>query len=254
MFMIVCLYQSRVLQDFIQTSREENLEKHRFLVLSKLVDEANYSSITTNDGLTPAQRQEEFSKLWHVAEGEREQKGKNIKLRVEFVYPDTMASSGDVRPRGGGKEEPIRSTSENVDLIRKSLAAGGTSPSSGQRGTGGGTPSSPSAAGIYDANDLQILKSKYDTIVEYTVHLTAERDMIAAQLDVLKREYSNMNEQNKKKEKEKDKDGKSSPRKGGKGGREGEGQQDAAVQQSRGFSVVVLLLIAFVSLLLGRYS
>ena len=59
-------------------------------------------------------------------------------------------------------------------------------------------PNSPNSSSIYNINDLQILKSKYDTIVEYTVHLTAERDMIAAQHEVLKREY---NSELKKKEK-----------------------------------------------------
>lgn len=244
---------SRVLQEYIQTSKQENLDKHRFLVLSKVVEEASYNAIASIDGITAQQRQEELSKLWHVTESEAatEQKGKNIKMRVELVYPDSSASSslGDSnRLFGKGQNEPIRSTSENVDLIRKSLAS--NISSGGVSSTQHGTPSSPSAAGIYDANDLQILKSKYDTIVEYTVHLTAERDMIAAQLDVLKREYGHMNEQNKRK----DKDVKGSPRRGAdKSGKDGEGDEPS-VQKQKGFSLMFLLLVAFVALLLGRYS
>jgi hypothetical protein len=236
-----------VLAEYIQTSREENLEKHRFLVLSKVVDETSYATINGNKGMTAQQRQEELSRLWHVAEGVEEQKGKNIKMRVEFQYSDAVADATAGQGRGGAGHESLRSTSENVDLIRKSLAAGASSPGHG-RGSVSGTPSSPSAAGIYDANDLQILKSKYDTIVEYTVHLTAERDMIAAQLDVLRRELANLGESRK------EKGVKASPRKNGKGKDKGKpGDMEQAATQ-KGFSLVFLLLAAFVSLLLGRYS
>jgi hypothetical protein len=57
-------------------------------------------------------------------------------------------------------------------------------------------PGSPgSTAG---STDLEALKAKYDAIVEYTVHLTAERDMIVTQLEVMKKEYNNELKQGKK--------------------------------------------------------
>ena len=39
-------------------------------------------------------------------------------------------------------------------------------------------------------SELQALRKKYDAVVEYTVHLTAERDAIVAQLESSQRDLS----------------------------------------------------------------
>jgi len=39
-------------------------------------------------------------------------------------------------------------------------------------------------------SELQALRKKYDAVVEYTVHLTAERDAIVAQLESAQRELN----------------------------------------------------------------
>ena len=90
-----------------------------------------------------------------------------MKLRVEYEYPNRTKGNtlSNDSPRGESIE-PSKKSNKHAKV-----------------------PNSPNSS-IYNINDLQILKSKYDTIVEYTVHLTAERDMIAAQHDVLKREYT----------------------------------------------------------------
>jgi hypothetical protein len=46
--------------------------------------------------------------------------------------------------------------------------------------------------------ELLSLRKKYDAVVEYTVHLTAERDTIVAQLEEVQREYAK--EKSRKKE------------------------------------------------------
>lgn len=38
--------------------------------------------------------------------------------------------------------------------------------------------------------ELNALKKKYDAVVEYTVHLTAERDTILAQLEEMQKAYN----------------------------------------------------------------
>ena len=95
---------------------------------------------------------------------------KSMKMTVEFIYPTAHTHSATSSP-----------VKKDYDSIKHQLhSVADTSDSSNPSGSGSGL----------DVNDLAILKSKYDTIVEYTVHLTAERDMIVTQLDVLKREYN----------------------------------------------------------------
>lgn len=242
---------NRVLKNLATVGTEENLEKHRFLVMSRIISDENYSAVTSASGATSQERQEGFSKLWTDGEAAGEEKGRNHKMRVEFVYPPTSgAGTGSESSRGKSAGE-AKSTSESVELIRQQLAASVSALGSSSAGAAAGasastaTVSSPGESpAVYGANDLQILKSKYDTIVEYTVHLTAERDMVSAQLDVLKREFNS--EVNKKKG-----DKKSSPRasKAGEVDKEKEKPPEA-----KGFSLVFVILVAFIFLLLGRYS
>lgn len=77
--------------------------------------------------------------------------------------------------------------SENTEKFRDRLARDATEDNAP-------TPSSPEVM----LTELQNLRKKYDAVVEYTVHLTAERDSIVAQLEDLQRELNK--ERSKRKE------------------------------------------------------
>lgn len=135
----------------------------------------------------------QFSKLWDGPKDDR----KSVKLKVEFTYPD--ASAGPFSdPNASAARRAPTSVSENVENVRSRLSAGGDGASS--------TPSRNNAdEGIAlgatnpDAifGELQGLRKKYDAVVEYTVHLTAERDAIVSQLEASQRELTK--EKNRKK-------------------------------------------------------
>ena len=72
------------------------------------------------------------------------------------------------------------SVSANVEALRSRLAR----PQSLPDGDAGA--SDPDTV----FSELLSLKEKYDAVVEYTVHLTAERDSIVAQFEDLQREYA----------------------------------------------------------------
>ena len=86
--------------------------------------------------------------------------------------------------------------------------------------------------------ELQSLRKKYDAVVEYTVHLTAERDYHFTQLEDLRREFS--------REKAHKKTPNESTLKRG-----GVKEEKPVVQQ--GFSFVVVALVAIISFLVARY-
>jgi hypothetical protein len=78
------------------------------------------------------------------------------------------------------------SVSENVENVRNRLAASADANSSAARSSAGDNATSPEAMFA----ELQALRKKYDAVVEYTVHLTAERDAIVTQLDLSQRELT----------------------------------------------------------------
>jgi len=111
---------------------------------------------------------------------------------VEFTYPDasTTGPFSDPGASAAGARRAPTSVSENVENVRSRLSAGGEGNSS--------TPSRTADEGIAlgatnpDAifGELQGLRKKYDAVVEYTVHLTAERDAIVSQLEASQRELT----------------------------------------------------------------
>lgn len=105
-------------------------------------------------------------------------------MTVEFIYP-TLLSSIPPSP-----ERKVENTVQH-DLIQTQVHEVADRSASSVAHKNNRSLTSSHASTEFDVNDLAILKSKYDTIVEYTVHLTAERDMIVTQLEVLKREYNN---------------------------------------------------------------
>lgn len=122
----------------------------------------------------------QYSKIWgNTPKDDR----KNLKLKVEFIYPDFEERTK--APVGTSAPEERGTLSQNVEIIRNRLARKEDAPGTSQAG-GEEVPASPEAVFA----ELLQLRKKYDAVVEYTVHLTAERDHIVAQLDDLQREYS----------------------------------------------------------------
>jgi hypothetical protein len=153
----------------------EALDKHRFLVQSRMIEEQDYDRIYS---MPSAQRSDEFAKLWDGPKDDR----KSVKLKVEFAYGADTFREGDVRRGGGVKAVPAKtSVSENVESVRGRLSAVESVSESVS-----GVSSTPEA--IFA--ELQSLRKKYDAVVEYTVHLTGERDAIVSQLDSAQRELT----------------------------------------------------------------
>ena len=78
----------------------------------------------------------------------------------------------------------MKSIAENVEVIRSRLTRTESSAINGRDGES--IQNSPEII----LAELLTLRKKYDAVVEYTVHLTAERDTIVSKLDELQREYS----------------------------------------------------------------
>ncbi len=117
----------------------------------------------------------QFTKIWEGPKDDR----KNIKLKVEFKYPEVV---------------PVRSAAaENVDGVRNRLSRNEAS----NNASSGNVLSAPSNSPEVIFTELQNLRKKYDAVVEYTVHLTAERDAIVSQLETSQREL--VKEKSKKK-------------------------------------------------------
>lgn len=127
----------------------------------------------------------QFSKLW---DGPKDDK-KSVKLKVEFTYPATSSASSAAAGSGMNSEPSSASrraptVSENVEAVRSRL----TNDTPFTRAGDDATASATSPEAIF--GELQGLRKKYDAVVEYTVHLTAERDAIVAQLETSQRELT----------------------------------------------------------------
>lgn len=192
-------------------------KSHRFLVQSKIISDAEFQRIKSTN---PSQKIDELSKLW---EGPNKDDKRNIKLKVEFIYPDQVAAA--TRGPSVGNKFPA-SVSENVDNVRNRLARNTAEADSV---TASGNPALISM-------ELQNLRKKYDAVVEYTVHLTAERDSIVSQLEAAQKELTNRDKQRKKV------DGTITAKK-----------DNNAEQVVQGFSLFAVLATALICFLLGKY-
>lgn len=156
--------------DQFGTPNEEKLDKHRFLVQSTIISDDVFDKIAS---LSHQGRHEEYQRIWDSATKEEK---KNQKLRVEFLHPQDNADLD-------ANEAPA-SIPQNVENIRNKIGKVDTSAvSKTSLEDMPGTPDSIFA-------ELQSLRKKYDAVVEYTVHLTAERDYHFSQLEELKREFA----------------------------------------------------------------
>lgn len=120
----------------------------------------------------------QFSKLW---DGPKDDK-KSVKLKVEFTYPTTSSSAAAASSNEAANTRRAPTVSENVEAVRSRL----TNDTPTSRGEDPVSATSPEA--IF--GELQGLRKKYDAVVEYTVHLTAERDAIVSQLETSQRELT----------------------------------------------------------------
>ena len=123
-----------------------------------------------------------------------------MKLKVEFTYPDSPGPFSDPGSASTARRAPS-TVSENVENVRSRLSAGAaenTTTTPG-RSTVSDEGNAHSGSANPDAifGELQGLRKKYDAVVEYTVHLTAERDAIVSQLETAQRELTK--EKNRKK-------------------------------------------------------
>lgn len=206
---------------------DKQLDKHRFLVQSKIIDDETFNKISS---LPHNQRADEYAKVWDSGKDDK----KNLKLRVEFSVPDSQQNVNGSEPglstSNAPTSAPIASVSEAMENVRKRIPKDTSSSSTTI------TENAPSSA-IF--SELQGLRKKYDAVVEYTVHLTAERDFHFSQLEELKRELT--------REKAKKKDPASV-----KGGKLNEKIVDKKGGQ-QGFSLFVLLILALVAFFAGRF-
>ena len=97
-----------------------------------------------------------------------------MKLKVDFLYPETSSN--------GGGSQPARSVSENVDNIRNRIAKQSSNNSHSQ------DESQATPENIFE--ELKSLRNKYDNVVEYTVQLTAERDLMMQKLEGTEKELT----------------------------------------------------------------
>ncbi len=204
------------------------LSKHRFLVQTKTISDETFSRISA---VPINERGDEYQEIWESA-GKDELK--NHKLRVEFNISDRspeIPSSIPMTPNDSSKSRSI-----NVDT---STTARTVHSAEGERDRVGEVPGSPES--IYA--ELQSLRKKYDAVVEYTVHLTAERDYHFTQLEELKREIA------KEKSKKKLLPSATTPT-----NVEGKKEKGDKVVVQQGFSFLVVLIVAIISFLLARYS
>ncbi len=118
----------------------------------------------------------QLSKLWEKGDEEK----KSNKLKVEFTcVPEVIANPPT-------KSVTIATPPENLENLKSNLQRKGKEPEV--------SSSSPEVM----VTELQNLRKKYDSVVEYTVNLTTERDNIVAQLETAQRELAK--EKSKKKD------------------------------------------------------
>jgi hypothetical protein len=110
----------------------------------------------------------QFTKAW--SSGNNEDR-KNVRLKVNFQYDDKP----NIR-----KNENI--LSDNAEILKNKLSRIEAS-----------IPTSPTNDAIKNdaiLSELLALRKKYDSVVEYTVHLTSERDTIISQMEELQKELN----------------------------------------------------------------
>lgn len=111
--------------------------------------------------------------MWDASEKDK----KNIKLKVEFQYDDSTI------PKSKSPEKSsVVADTENIRNKIGRVAADSNSSNI--------TSATENVIQDNIKSEYEILKKKYDAVVEYTVHLTAERDTIVTQLEEAQKDLS----------------------------------------------------------------
>jgi len=97
-----------------------------------------------------------------------------MKLKIEFIYPENLTEISS------SSKDQSTSVPANLNALRNKM------PSSDQSTNNFSANTSPDT--IF--SELQSLRKKYDDVIAYTVHLTAERDSLIAQYDESRRELN----------------------------------------------------------------
>lgn len=213
--------------------RAESLEKHRFLVQSKTISDQLYNKILN---LPPNGRADEFQKVW---ESSSKTDKKNQKLKVEFKLIDTPQEDS------AGTPKHTASIAENVEIVRNRISSMENSADADHKHVHADVSGNPDAI----ISELQSLRKKYDAVVEYTVHLTAERDYHFSQLEEVRREYAREKSRHKSGGGESAGDMKKRSAEKSPGGA---GAGTTEVQQ--GFTLLTLIIVAVLSFLMARYT
>lgn len=212
-----------------ESGNEERLDKHRFLVQSKAISEGEFTKISA---MSSTNRADEYTKLWGSGNKEDAQ---SHRLKVEFVYAEISSFEASSSSRSGG----------NIGTRNGRVA----STMGGDAATN--DPNSGGMGGLSDmkANDsdpdqvfaeLQSLRKKYDDVIAYTVHLTAERDSLITQNEETRRELAREAQRRKKDDT------------GPRGGNTEKSADNKKVAQ-QGFTLFSVMFFALLSFLLGIY-
>ena len=191
------------------SGKSTSVDKHRFKVECVNVTAADYENLKRKD-LAPKERSEKFSDFLKTLDKDKHA----LKFRVEYVYPEIAEEDTSTIVH----HEPVSSG--------KKMAAAPVSDAGFNEYGGQGIDAVIS--------ELQVLRSKYDKVLELTVNLTAEKDTMIARLNAKQTERKEIT---KLKERE---------RKGAKA--------LANASKKRGmFSQTFLIMAAILAYILGYY-
>ena len=212
---------------------EESLDKIRFLVQTALVTDGDAARISS---MSSSARSEEYTRL--LSSSSRDNNVVSTKMKVEFIYPqmssiDTYAATSSTR----GSVPAIESIESMPPPVANTTTSTERSQLPGFPLDNNNTTSS--LDGI--VAELQSLRRKYDDVIAYTSHLTAERDWLISQNEETRRELAREAQRNKTMD---------SPARGGKLEKAVESRK--VVQQ--GFSLFIVLFFAILSFLLGIWT
>lgn len=223
---VIVLVEAECNRFIEQGDGNKAIANHRFLVQSRPIDDTSFTAIVQG---SQAQKATEFTTFWGSAPKENR---KNHKLKVEYSFPNAHNPLPTVH-EGAELESPIAA---NVDSIRDKLMNDET--------MGAAPMAHEGAAGSPEAllAELQSLRKKYDAIVEYTVHLTAERDYHFSQSE------EKRNAEEKLREKSKKKSADNVPKL-----KSGDKLMDKKTNSVGGISPMIVIVVAFLFFFLGRW-
>ena len=167
----------------------------------------------------------QFTKFWEASPKDER---KNHKLKVDFVFPHTHMLP--TVHEGAELESPIG----NIDGIRSKLMNDDIMGNSAGHENIAASPEALLA-------ELQSLRKKYDAIVEYTVHLTAERDYHFSQSEEKRNAEEKLREKSKKRMDVAPKS------------KAGDKMLDKKSNNAGGISPMIVVVIAVIFFLMGRW-